>query len=257
MLVVTGAVDPLAVSTVVQAAFGARGDPPDAPPAPAAPQTQPKPHVVAIDLPGAEVAEVAVAELAGAPSATERAALEIANTALGGGASSRLSREIRIQRGLSYDVSSELDLQRHGGLFTVRTETRNAAAPEVASLIVEELRRLSLRPLSPAELAARKAALLGDYGRRVETTVELAELLTQEGSDGAGPAALSAHLSTIRDASAAEVRRAAARLADAAGVQILIIGDVSRFRAELARRFPNAEVIGQDQLAHGWPPAAG
>jgi zinc protease len=252
-LVITGAVDPQAILPLVQTAFGDWRNPTWAPPVPPPDERAAKARVVVIDQPGAAVAEVAVGARVVSASDAQRAALELANMALGGGVSSRLSREIRVRRGLSYDVSSDLDLDRGGGLFSARTETRNAAAPEVAGLIVEQLRRLAAGEMTAEELAARKAALLGDYARRTETTDDLAELISQQAARGAGLDALAVYADGIRAATPAEVRAAAQCLAEPTGLDVVIVGDVKRFRGELNARFPGAEVIGKGEP----PPRSG
>lgn len=242
-LVITGAVDPQAILPQVQVAFGDWRNPASAPPAPPPDGRAAKAHVVVIDRPDAAVAEVAVGARIGTASDAQRAALELANMALGGGVSSRLSREIRVRRGLSYDVSSDLDLGRGGGMFSARTETRNASAPEVADLIIEQLQRLAAGEMTSDELAARKAALIGDYARRTETTDDLAELIAQQAAYGAGLDALAAYADRIRAATAAQVRAAAARLAEPGGLNVVIVGDAKQFRDKLGARFPDAKVL--------------
>jgi zinc protease len=245
ILVITGAADPQAILQLVEADFGDWRNPAQAPSVPPPDGRAAAARVVVINRPGAAVAEVAVGARVGTASDAQRAALELANMALGGSVSSRLSREIRVRRGLSYDVSSDLDLGRGGGKFSAHTETRNASAPEVAGLIIEQLRRLASGEMTSEELAARKAALIGDYARRTETTDDLAELIAQQAAYGAGLDALAAYADRIRTATAAQVRAAAARLAEPAGLDVVIVGDVKRFRGQLETRFPGAKVIGE------------
>ncbi|HEY2049397.1 MAG TPA: pitrilysin family protein [Caulobacteraceae bacterium] len=247
-LVITGSVEPNAVIPLVRAAFDDWRNPAGAPPTPRPDSRASKPRVVAIDWPGAAVAAVEVGARMAAASEGQRAALELANTTLGDGVSSRLSREIRVKRGLSYDVSSDLDLGRGTGLFSASTETRNATAPKVASLILEELRRLAASEMTPEELTARKAELIGDYARRTETTDDLAELIAQQSVRGAGLDDLAAYAARIRDTTAAEVRAAAVTLAQPGGLNVVIVGDVKRFRGDLGTQFPAAKVVPEGDL---------
>src|SRR2546425_613180 len=52
-------------------------------------------------------------------------AIVVANTILGGGFTSRLVNEIRVARGLAYDISSDFEMYRNAGVFVVATATRN------------------------------------------------------------------------------------------------------------------------------------
>ncbi|MBV8682644.1 MAG: insulinase family protein [Caulobacteraceae bacterium] len=248
-LVIAGAVDPESTLAQVQALFGTWPKPTRPPPVSAAEGGERPARVVVLDRPGAALAEVEVGAQATYGSEAARAALELANMTLGGGVSSRLSREIRVRRGLSYDVSSELGLGPGPGLFSVRTETRNATAPEVAGLILAQMRRLAREEMTPAELAARKSELLGDYARRTETTVDLAELIGDEAARGVGVDALAAYPARIEGANPGQVRAAAARLDDPAALDVVIVGDVRRFRGDLGARFPDAKIIGEREPA--------
>src|SRR5438045_7936678 len=66
----------------------------------------------------------------------------VANAALGNGFGSRLNREIRIKRGLSYGARSSLDTRRDSGAFNASAQTKNESDAEVALLLQAELKRL-------------------------------------------------------------------------------------------------------------------
>ncbi|MEO6364265.1 MAG: pitrilysin family protein [Caldimonas sp.] len=91
----------------------------------------------------------------------EPAIAGVLNAVLGGGYSSRLSQEIRIERGLSYGASSGIEPRRGGALLRVTVQTKNASAAEVVRLVDAELDRLAAAPVDTAELEARKATLIG------------------------------------------------------------------------------------------------
>ena len=104
----------------------------------------------------------------------------VANAALGNGFVSRLNREIRIKRGLSYGAGSSIDARRDGGAFTANAQTKNQSAAEVAKLMAAELEKLVTSPVQGDELKSRQAVLTGGYARNLETNQgfagEIAEL---------------------------------------------------------------------------------
>jgi predicted Zn-dependent peptidase len=63
----------------------------------------------------------------------------VANTALGGGMSSRLFQEIRERRGLAYSVYSYQAQYTEAGLFTAYAGTTPSRAKEVIALLRREL----------------------------------------------------------------------------------------------------------------------
>ena len=96
----------------------------------------------------------------------------------GGGFSSRLVNRIRDELGLAYDVDSGFQANVMAGPFTVRLQTRNMAAKQAITSVIEEIKRIRTEAVSDQELADAKAYLVGSFPLRLDTTVKLAALLT-------------------------------------------------------------------------------
>ena len=96
-------------------------------------------------MPEAGQAAVTVAKPAIKRASPDYYAAMVANAALGNGFVSRLNREIRIKRGLSYGAGSSIDPRREVGPFTAFAQTKNESAAEVAGLMQSELKRLVTR----------------------------------------------------------------------------------------------------------------
>jgi zinc protease len=172
----------------------------------------------------------------------------VANGVLGEGFSSRLNQEIRIKRGLSYGASSDLGARRSGGLFLALAQTRNDAAPEVATLLKAELARLATDPVPASELVPRKAALSGTYARQLETGAGLVATVGSLASFDVPLASLNEFLPRAQKVTDAQIRRFAAKNLGATGASLVIVGDARQFLPELRKRFPIVEVIPVDKL---------
>jgi zinc protease len=144
---------------------------------PAPPQRDWKPQNIVIDMPQAGQAAVAISKPAIKRTSPDYYAGLVANAALGNGFVSRLNREIRIKRGLSYGARSSLDARRDTGPFTAAAQTKNESAAEVAKLLMSELKRLATEPVRGEELKSRQAILTGGYARSLETNEGFAEKL--------------------------------------------------------------------------------
>ena len=135
-------------------------------------------------MPEAGQASVTVAKPAIKRSSPDYYPGLVANAALGTGFVSRLNREIRIKRGLSYGARSALDSRRNGGSFIASAQTKNESAAEVASLLQSELKRLGTEPVQGEELKSRQAVLTGGYARNLETNrglvAQIASLVTYD-----------------------------------------------------------------------------
>src|SRR5262249_56587639 len=120
-------------------------------------------------MPEAGQASVSVARPAIKRDSPDYYAGLLANAALGNGFGSRLNREIRIKRGLSYGARSSLDARRDAGAFAASAQTKNESAAEVATLLQAELKRLATDPVQGDELKSRQALLTGGCAPRHES----------------------------------------------------------------------------------------
>src|SRR5205085_7227291 len=128
-----------------------------------------KPRVVVIDKPDAGQAAVYVARLGRSRSDPDYYRGIVANSILSG-YSGRLNQEIRIKRGLSYGAASSLDVRRDTGPFVASSQTKNPSGAQVAGLLLGELGRLATGALPESELTPRKAVLIGNFARNLETS---------------------------------------------------------------------------------------
>jgi zinc protease len=164
----------------------------------------------------------------------------VLNSVLGGGYSSRLNQEIRIKRGLSYGAGSSFAWRPTTHSFSTRTQTKNESAAEVAELVLKELTRLSSEDISATELVPRKSVLTGSFGRELETTAGLVAQLSQLYVFGIPTSELNSYLVNIQTVPAEEIKRYA--LYNINRGDIIIVGDYSIFKDDLAKRFPNVKV---------------
>ena len=160
------------------------------------------------------------------------------NAVLGGGYSSRLNQEIRINRGLSYSAGSGLDARRLAGSLRLVVQTKNESAAEVVGLMQGELDRLVAEPVGEAELAARKATLIGDFSRSVETTAGLGAAVKALIVAGRPTADLQNRIQSIGAVSAAEVQRYAAANLGSAQRRVVVAGEAAQFAEGLRKAFP-------------------
>lgn len=100
--------------------------------------------------------------------------LYLGNHVLGGsGLVSRLSEEIREQRGLAYSVSSYFAPMREAGPFQMSLQTRNDQAGEAIGLLFDELRRFVDGGPSEAELAFSTRNVTGGFPMRIDSNRDI------------------------------------------------------------------------------------
>ncbi|UZK69251.1 insulinase family protein [Sphingomonas sp. S1-29] len=247
-LVLVGDIDAAGGQKLAEQLFGDwRGQGQAAARAAAAPAV-PQPRVIVVDLPDAGQAGVVVARPGIARSDPRFYAANVANATLGVGFSSRLNQEIRIKRGLAYGAGSQLDARRGVGPVSAATQTKNPTAPDVVAIIAAEMRRLGTEPAPAAELATRKAVLIGSFGRATETRSGIAGLVGDYVVEAVPLAELQRYGSATEAVDPRAVQAAAAALLDPAAASIVVVGDAKQFIEPLRKAYPQVEVIAAGAL---------
>jgi predicted Zn-dependent peptidase len=113
-------------------------------------------------------------------AAPDRWALDLLNTLLGEGMSSRLFLELREAQGLAYDVHSYTARHRDSGAFAIYLATRPDQAAQGVRPAVRELRRVAEEGLEPHELERAKAQMEGRLALQTESSGGLSEFLGHE-----------------------------------------------------------------------------
>jgi zinc protease len=252
VLVLSGDISPAQAQQLAQQAFGSwRAAAPLAASAerPASGEAPLKGKVIVIDMPGSSQAAVAVARET-VPRADPRYyQAMIANAVLGGGYSARLNREIRIKRGLSYGANSGLSAGRRAGAVVAAVQTKNASAPEVLGIILDEMKRLGAEPIPAAEMGTRQAFITGGFGRQLETVEGLGDIVAGYVQNGVDPAEIGRYMTSVRAVTPDQAGAAARALLAPAGTTTVIVGDAKLFADDLRKRFGEVTVIPLPQLS--------
>ena len=202
---------------------------------------------VVIDMPQAGQAAVAVAKPAIKRDSPDYYSGLVANAALGNGFISRLNREIRIKRGLSYGVRSSLDARRDPGPFSAAAQTKNESAAEVAKLLISELKRLETDPVQGEELKSRQAVLTGGYARGLETNEGFAASLASLAAYNLPLERLNQFIPKINAVTTKDVNAFVNKYFDTPP-SLIIVGKTAAFLEPLKKAFPDVRVIPQSDL---------
>ena len=98
-------------------------------------------------------------------------ALDLLSVILGGNMSSRLFNEVREERGLAYDVGSYVRRYQETGAFVVSAGVDNKKPREAIEVILKELDKISIEPVSGDELRRAKDFYLGQLYLSLENSM--------------------------------------------------------------------------------------
>jgi len=105
-------------------------------------------------------------------------AIQVINTILGGRFTSWLMDELRVNRGLTYGVSSFFRPYKKTGIFAITSFTGTETTIEALDVTLEILQRLHEQGIDEATLISAKNYIKGQYPPKYETSGSLADLLT-------------------------------------------------------------------------------
>jgi zinc protease len=199
-------------------------------------------RVVVIDKPDAGQAAVYLARTGINRKDTDYFRGIVSNSVLSG-YSGRLNQEIRIKRGLSYGAGSVLDARRDVGPFLASAQTKNESGAVVADLLLGEISRLSSSPPVDMELTPRKAVLIGNFSRNLETVNGLVSQVGSLALFGMGLDEINRYINNVQTVSTADIQKFAGTRLEAKTSNIIIVGNAKAFLPELQKKYPNVEVI--------------
>jgi zinc protease len=147
------------------------------------------------------------------------------NEIMGGGRfGTRLMRELREQRGLTYGVASYLVSQQFGDTVQGRIATSNDRAAEAIELIRVEWTRMVEDGVTEAELDAIKTYLTGAYPLRFDGNATIARILVGMQMQGLPADYIQTRNAEVMAVTREEVAAIAARLLEPDGLHFVVVG---------------------------------
>ncbi|WP_020525306.1 M16 family metallopeptidase [Catelliglobosispora koreensis] len=238
-LVIVGDLDPeeaLAAAERHLGAWDGGGSPLVLPDAPA---LVPGPLVLA-DRPGAVQSSLRIALPAVRRTDPDHAALQLANLVFGGYFSSRWVENIREDKGYTYGPHSSIEHSVAGSSLVVSAEVATEVTAPALVETLYELGRLASLPPAEAELEQARQYALGTLQLGMSTQAGLAGLASTYAGFGLRLNYLAEHAARLQAATLDDVRRVARdHLAPARGA-VVVLGDASKIRDEVAAILPVA-----------------
>ncbi len=187
-----------------------------------------------VDRPGAVQSNLRIGGDAVARTDPSYAAAELANALFGGYFSSRLTMNIREDKGYTYSPRSSL---RHGGAASCFLTAADVATEVTAPAMVEvgyELGRMVSLPPSAEEVAATAQYLVGTLALSTATQAGLAGTLAVLLADGLDVTWLRDHPEALLAVTPAEVHEVSQRLLSPSRLVATVVGDADRVAEPLS-----------------------
>lgn len=160
-LYVAGQFDPVAVKAALEEAFGDWQPGPERLSLPA--QPRPGPRVLLVDRPGAPQSTIRLAFPAPVIGTGGDLPFRVTNALLGGAFNSRITQNIREQKGYTYSPGSGISFNPNEARWTFNADvTTDVTAPALKE-VIGEIRRLQVAAPTPEEAAGMRTYLAGIF----------------------------------------------------------------------------------------------
>lgn len=209
--------------------------------APAAPGALSGQHIWLVDKPDAVQTQIRLGRIGIRRADPDYIPLQVTNRIFGGGYNSRLNTEVRVNKGLTYGAFSSVSPHRHTGSMTIGTYTRTEKTVEATKLAVDLIAKMSTGEVTAKELDFSRDYLAGVYPIQSETAEQVTDRVLTAAAFELPADYNSTYPEKIRSVAPAEVKAMAQRYFTARDLDIVLAGNVSAFRDDLKKEFPNAQ----------------
>lgn len=242
ILVLVGSLSTRQMETLVDKHFGSWKDQgrktADIPPAPETAQ----PALLLVDRPNSVQSTIYVGRPMPAAGNTDEFSLKVANTIFGGAFGSRLTMNIREDKGYTYSPRTSVTGWAKGGLFRASASVRNEVTAATLVEIFYELDRLAATLPEDQELIRAQRYLKGSFLLANETSSALAATLTGYWIDGKTPADLARYVPGIEGVSKQDIQHMGRKYFASRKQAVAISGDAKAIADELSL-FGKAELV--------------
>ncbi|HET7842849.1 MAG TPA: insulinase family protein, partial [Xanthomonadales bacterium] len=208
--------------------------------------------VYLVDRPGAPQSVVVAAHLTAPGGASDDLAIETVMRNFGGIATSRLNRNLRLDKHWSYGTTGNIGAARGPRAFLVIAPVQTDKTKESMVEVLKEIRGVAgERPLAGEELASIRRNQLSSLGGRFETLAALVAAAQTTLSIARDPAYYYDYATNVRALTEADLAAASKRLVKPQELTWIVLGDAAKIEAgvralsygEIVRLDPDGRVV--------------
>jgi predicted Zn-dependent peptidase len=231
-LYVVGVYDAAAVERAARAAFGdwARGSAPTV----KAPKPRSGRTVTLLDRPNAVQSTLVFGLPTAGPTSTDYTALEVTDAILGGTFGSRITTNIREQKGYTYSPFSYIATHYHDAYWAEQADVTTAVTGASLKEIVGEIDRLQREPPPARELSGIKNNMVGTFTLKNASRGGIIGQLEFVDLQGLGDDYLTGYVRRVMAVTPAEVQRTARTLLRPERMALVVVGDRKTVEPQLA-----------------------
>lgn len=233
LLLFAGDIDPVAAGKLANELFGDWQGPSLKRIRPPAPNAAEGIEVLVVDKPDATQVQVRAVVPGLARHDPRYYAAVLANTVVGGGFTSRLVDEVRVNRGLSYSVGTRLVALREFGAISFSTFTKTETVREILDVSLGVLDTFASRGATEEELGNAKRYVIGLFPSGVESVESLTDSLASMRLLGLPFDEIESYRGRLAVVESAQVREVSKLWPGSKSARIVVVGNAEALRPQL------------------------
>ena len=171
----------------------------------------------------------------------DRDQIDVVNTLFGGRFTSMLNSELRINSGLTYGARSSFDRRRVPGPFAIFSFTKNKTTEQALDLTLDVLHRLHEKGFTAEEMKSAKEYIKGQFPPRIETSDQLARLMTTLEFYGLDQKEIDGYYARIDAMTLADSRRIIEQYFPADNLVFVLIGKAGEIQGVVKKYAPEMD----------------
>ena len=231
-LYIAGQFDAAAVRAAIQQAFADWQPGPEPLKLPPSPQAGPR--VILVDRPGAPQSTIRLAFAAPIAGSASDLPFQVTNALLGGSFSSRITQNIREQKGYTYSPNSGVRFNAGEALWAVQADVTTDVTGASLKEVFGEIRRLQTEPAPDAESLGMRTWMAGVFVLRNAGAPGLVNSLSDRDFHGLPANWLDAYVPSVMAVTPAQMQRLAREQLPLDKLTLVVVGDLAKVRPQLA-----------------------
>lgn len=237
-LYVAGQFDPIAVKAAIEQAFGEWEPGPERLSLPA--QPRPGPTVLLVDRPGAPQSTIRIAFPAPVIGTESDLGFRVTNALLGGAFNSRITQNIREQKGYTYSPGSGIGFNPGEARWTFNADVTTAVTGPALKEVIGEIRRLQTEPPTATEAAGMRTYLAGIFVLQNASATGLIGSLANRDFHGLPANWLDAYVPGVLAVTPEQMQALARQWMPLDKMTVVVVGDLTTVEQQL-REMPELQ----------------
>jgi len=185
-----------------------------------------KAGIYIVDKPGAAQSVVSIGQVGVPRNSPDYIPLQVMNTILGGGFTSRVNMNLREDKGYTYGARSGFAFRRGAGPFSASADVETAVTKESVAEFMRELRGIRGEvPVTQRELEYNKQSLIRRFPSGFETTGQISNQLANLVIYGLPDTYFNNYIQKVSTITVADVNRVANKYLSPDRMAVVIVGD--------------------------------